>query len=291
MQPSSPAQTQQRSADELRQISLNMSKQIIEITSEAGSGHPSSSLSAIDILTCLYLRPIMRYDPDRPEWPHRDRFVLSKGHAAPGLYVTMAHAGFFSQDLLPSLRKNDSPLEGHPNMRAVPGLESSAGSLGQGLSLGVGHALAGKMDHGDFHVYVMLGDGEVQEGQVWEAAMFAASHKLDNLTAIIDHNGYQQTNAVGKVMPALYPLPPKWQAFGWHVEEIDGHDISAILHTFEEPPETGGAPRMIIAHTLKGKGLSTFEEDAKSRKHGTAVKEDHVQAALDELQQQYQNQT
>ncbi len=266
-----------------------MSKQIIEITTAAGSGHPSSSLSAIDILTCLYLRPVLRYDPNNPRWPLRDRFILSKGHAAPGLYVTLAHAGFFSQDLLPDLRKNDSPLEGHPNMRLVPGLESSTGSLGQGLSIGLGHALAGRMDHADFHVYVMLGDGELQEGQVWEAAMFAASRGLDNLTAIVDHNCYQQTNAVSGVMPALYPLPAKWRALGWHVDEISGHDIPAILDALERPAHDPQMPRMIVAHTHKGKKLSAFEQDTRSKMHGMPLKPDQVSAAVTELHEQYNN--
>jgi len=289
MEKESPTCWQCRSVEELQQLSLAMSKQIIEITTLAASGHPSSSLSAIDILTCLYLRPILRYNPTHPHWPLRDRFILSKGHAAPGLYAALARAGFFSEDLLQSLRENGSPLEGHPNMRLVPGLESSTGSLGQGLSIGIGHALAAKMDRANYNVYVMIGDGELQEGQVWEAAMFAASHDLDNLTAIVDHNAYQQTGAVGDIMPALYPLPAKWRALGWFVREIDGHNIPAILDAFEEPSHAPGMPKLIVAHTHKGKRLSAFEEDAQSRMHGMPLKEDQVSAALAELHEQYDN--
>ncbi|HPD47300.1 MAG TPA: transketolase [Anaerohalosphaeraceae bacterium] len=285
------AQLQQRSPEQLQQLSLEMSKRIIEITTRAGSGHPSSSLSAIDILACLYLRPIMRYDPHYPDWTDRDRFIMSKGHAAPALYVTMAHAGFFSPDILPTLRELDSPLEGHPNMRALPGLESSTGSLGQGLSIAIGHALAAKIDNAPYAVYVMLGDGEVQEGQIWEGVMFAAGRKLDNITAIIDHNQFQQTNAVKNVMPTLYPLAPKWRQFGWHVAEIDGHDIPAILRTFEELAAVRDKPKMIVAHTLKGKGLSSFEEDTQSRKHGKPLEEDEIAAAISELQRQYEYET
>lgn len=269
--------------EELLETSWRLSRQIIEITTRAGSGHPSSSLSEIDILTALYFGGIMRYDPKRPHWPDRDRFVLSKGHGVPGLYVVLAEAGFFEPDLLPTLRELGSPLEGHPNMRVLPGLEASTGSLGQGLSIGLGHALAARLDGRDYRVYVLIGDGESDEGQIWEAAMAAAKYRVDNLTAILDYNKYQQTGPVAKVMPSLEPIADKWRAFGWHVLEIDGHDMRAVLGAFVDVRQRAGRPQMIIAHTMKGKGLSPFERDETNRKHGVPLEPDEAEVALAEL--------
>lgn len=276
-----------RSVEELRDTSWRLSRQIINMTTEAGSGHPSSSLSAIDIMLALYLGGIMRYDPDRPDWPDRDRFILSKGHGAPGQYAILAEAGFFDPDLLSTLRELNSPLEGHPNMRVLPGLEASTGSLGQGLSQGVGQALAACLDDRDYRVYVMIGDGEAEEGQIWEATMSAVKFNMDNLTAILDYNEFQQTGPVDEVMPTLQPYTDKWRAFGWQVFEIDGHDIEAILATLLEVQEVKDKPQMIVAHTLKGKGLSPFEKDNVNRKHGKPLEPEEVEVALAELDTLY----
>jgi transketolase len=264
------------------------------MTTRAGSGHPSSSLSAIDILTVLYFGGVMRYDPRRPGWAGRDRFIMSKGHAAPALYAVLAEAGYFERDMLATLRSIGSPLEGHPNMRLLPGVEASTGSLGQGLSIGLGHALAGRIDGLDFRVYVMIGDGESDEGQVWEAAMAAAKYRVGNLTAILDFNGFQQTGPVMKVMPSLEPVTEKWEAFGWGVLEIDGHDLNEVLTALEVDRRGGpaggggtGQPRVVIAHTLKGKGLSPFEKDRVNRKHGVPLKPEEAEVALRELDRMY----
>lgn len=281
------AQTHARSMQQLQETVWKLCRQIIEITTRAGSGHPSSSLSAIDILTALYFGGVMRYDPDNPEWPDRDRFILSKGHAAPGLYVILAEAGYFDPDLLMTLRQIGSPLEGHPNMRVLDGLEASTGSLGQGLSIGIGHALAARLDDRNYRVYVMIGDGEADEGQMWEASMTAAKYNLSNLTAILDYNKFQQTGPVDEVMPALKPMAEKWRAFGWYVTEIDGHNLQEILDTFEEVRKVEGQPQMIIAHTSKGKGLSPFEKDDINRKHGEPLNEEEKEIALAELDKMY----
>ncbi len=269
--------------DDLMDISWRLSRQIIEITTRAGSGHPSSSLSAIDLMTALYFGGFMRYDPGRPDWPERDRFILSKGHAAPGLYAILAEAGYFDPKLLYTLRELDSPLEGHPNMRVLPGVEASTGSLGQGLSIGLGHALAARVDGLDYRTYVMIGDGEADQGQIWEASMAAAKYEADNLTAILDYNGYQQTGPVAEVMPTLAPVVDKWQAFGWHVVEVDGHDMEQIVKTLEAARRVRGRPQMVVAHTLKGKGLSPFDE-GDNRKHGVTLTAEETELALAELQ-------
>jgi transketolase len=232
----------------------------------------------------------MRYDPERPDWPERDRFILSKGHGAPGLYVILAEAGFFEPELLPTLRELGSPLEGHPNMRVLPGLEASTGSLGQGLSIGLGHALAARVDNRDYQVYVMIGDGESDEGQIWEAAMGAAKFGASNLTAILDYNKFQQTGPVSEVMPSLEPVMTKWAAFGWDVAEVDGHDIEQLLQTLPGNLRDGEKPKMIVAHTLKGKGLSPFEKDDTNRKHGKPLDPEEVEVALAELDKQYNGQ-
>lgn len=275
-----------RSLDELHETVWKLSRQILQMTTEAGSGHPSSSLSAIDVMTALYFGGLMRYDPARPDWPERDRFILSKGHAAPGLYAVLAEAGFFSADRLDSLRDIGSPLEGHPNMLVLPGVEASTGSLGQGLSIGLGHALAARIDGLQYRVYVLIGDGEADEGQIWEAAMSAAKYQVDNLTAILDYNRFQQTGAVSEVMPSLQPIGDKWQAFGWDVREIDGHNMRQVLRALSDVRKVTQQPQLIIAHTRKGRGLSPFEKDDVNRKHGVPLDEDELSVALAELDEQ-----
>lgn len=275
-----------RSLRELQETAWRLSRQILQITTDAGSGHPSSSLSAIDVLTALYFGGTMRYNPQRPDWPERDRFILSKGHGAPGLYAILAEAGYFDPSVLSSLREIGSPAEGHPNMRVLAGVEASTGSLGQGLSIGLGHALAARVDDLDYRVYVLIGDGESDEGQIWEAAMSAAKYKVDNLTAVLDYNRYQQTGSVNEVMPSLEPIADKWQAFGWDVREINGHDIQQVLTALQDVRRVTDQPQLIIAHTLKGRGLSPFEKDDVNRKHGEPLDEEELETALTELDEQ-----
>lgn len=236
---------------ELKAKAKEIRKNIITSTSTAGSGHPTSSLSGVEIAVALYFGGVLRYDAKNPHWPQRDRFILSKGHAAPLLYAVLAEAGFFPKEQLSTLRKLGSPLEGHPNMRRLPGVEASTGSLGQGLSLGVGHALATRLDGYDSRVYVLLGDGEIDEGQVWEAAMSGQKFKLDNLVAIVDQNGFQQTGPTAEVLD-LRPLAPRWEAFGWAAQDVNGHDLNAVLGAFAKAAQTRGKPSAIIAHTIKG---------------------------------------
>jgi transketolase len=253
-------------------------KDIITSTTTAASGHPTSSLSGVEIATALYFGGILRYDPKNPHWPDRDRFILSKGHAAPLLYAVLAEAGYFSTDLLPTLRKLGSPLEGHPNMRRLPGVEASTGSLGQGLSLGVGQALAARLDGRPSRVYVMLGDGELDEGQVWEAAMAGHKFRLDNLVAVVDANGFQQTGRTADVLD-LRPLAPKWEAFGWSAQEVNGHDLNEVLAAFHKARQTSNQPSVIIAHTIKGypiQGLLTSDPNH----HGKPLTPDEARQAL-----------
>ncbi len=255
-------------------------RDILEMTTHAGSGHPSSSMSAIDVIVALYSGGILRHNPQEPHDPDRDRFILSKGHASPALYAILAERGYFGHDLLRTLRQTGSPLEGHPNMRRLPGVEASTGSLGQGLSIGLGHALAGRIDGRSFHTYVMVGDGEVQEGQIWEALMSGAHLRADNLTLIVDHNQAQQSNILERVLD-YRPLAEKLRAFHWHVEEIDGHDMPAILAALESVRQVKGQPQAIVAHTVKGKGVSFVEADWTY--HGRAITKDDLQKALAEL--------
>src|SRR5215468_4934256 len=229
------------SLTDLKARAKSIRKNIITSTTTAGSGHPTSSLSAVEVATALYFGGLMRYDPKNPHWPQRDRFILSKGHASPLLYAVLAEAGYFPVDELSTLRKLDSPLEGHPNMRRLPGVEASTGSLGQGLSIGIGHALAARLDGRDSRVYVLLGDGEMDEGQVWEAAMSAHKFKLDNLVAIVDQNGYQQTGPTAEVLD-LRPIAPRWEAFGWAAQDVNGQDLSAVLDAFHKAAQTKGKP-------------------------------------------------
>lgn len=253
--------------------------EILKMLTEAGSGHTGGSLSAADVVTALYFSK-MRHRPDNPAWRERDRFILSKGHAAPLLYAVLAMTGYFDISMLATLRKIGSPLQGHPCSRALPGVEISTGSLGQGLSVSNGIAIGLKMDNLSSRVYCLLGDGEIQEGQVWEAAMTAAHYRLDNICAIVDLNGLQIDGPVSRVK-AIEPVASKWSAFGWHVIEIDGHDMEAILNAFDEAEGVKGKPSVIIAHTVKGKGVSFFE--GKVEYHGIAPTRDELEKALREL--------
>ncbi len=266
---------------ELKDIARQMRLDIVEMTSDAGSGHPSSSLSETEILAALYCGGVLRYDPKNTKWPDRDRFILSKGHAVPGLYAALMQAGILNRDLIPTLRKMGSVLQGHADMRFTPGVEASAGSLGQGLSIGIGHALAGRLNHLDYRVYVLTGDGEIDEGQNWEAAMSAAKFKLDNLCLIVDRNNAQQTGWVSDVMPTM-PLDKKFEAFGWKAIDIDGHRYDQIFAAFAQARTTKGQPTAIIAHTIKGKGVSFMEKDFTW--HGRAIeKPDQYQEAIEEI--------
>ena len=254
-------------------------KHIIKMIYTAGSGHPGGSLSATDIRTALYFKQ-MNPRPAEPKWEDRDRFVLSKGHAAPALYACLAEAGYFPVADLCTLRQIGSKLQGHPDMRKTPGVEASTGSEGQGLSMGIGMALAGKLDRKQYRVYVMLGDGELDCGQIWEAAMSAAFFKVDNLVAIVDRNKLQLDGPTESIM-SLEPLPDKWKAFGWHVIEANGHDVRDILGTLDQAKEIKGKPTVIIAHTVKGKGVS-FMEGAVGF-HGKAPNKEQYEQAMKEL--------
>lgn len=252
---------------------------ILKMLTLAGSGHTGGSLSATDIVTALYFYK-MRYNPKDPSWSERDRFILSKGHAAPLLYAVLSMAGYFDPELLKTLRKIGSPLQGHPNSKSLPGIEISTGSLGQGLSVANGIALGLRLDGIDSRVYCLLGDGELQEGQVWEAAMTAAHYHLDNLCAIVDNNGLQIDGPVKEVM-RIDPLPQKWDAFGWHIIEIDGHNMEEIINALDKAETIKGKPTLIIAHTIKGKGVSFFE--GRVEYHGVAPTKEELERALKEL--------
>ncbi len=267
-------------SDELPEIARQMRLDILDMTTKAGSGHPSSSFSAAEIVTVLYFSDMLRYRADEPDWPERDRFIMSKGHAAPLLYAALAHAGYFERDMLWTLRQVDSPVQGHPIQNMMPGVEATTGSLGQGLSAGVGHVLGGRLNHTDYRVYVLLGDGECEAGQVWEAAMAAAHYKADNLVAILDYNKYQETGPISREM-ALEPLVEKWQSFGWHVEEADGHDVVDLQAKFAAVAAVKGQPSIIIAHTVKGKGVSFVEADFTF--HGRALTPEQAELAREEL--------
>jgi transketolase len=263
---------------ELQTTCKQIRRDIIHSTTTAASGHPTSSLSAVEILAALYFGGVLRYDPKNPTWPQRDRFILSKGHAAPLLYAVLAAAGYFPATQLPTLRKLGSPLEGHPNRRRLPGVEASTGSLGQGLSLGLGHALATRLDGFDSRIYVLTGDGELAEGQVWEAVMSAAKFKVDNLVAIVDQNGYQQTGATEEVLD-LRPVAPKFEAFGWFAQEIDGHDLAAVLGALGKAAQTIGRPSAIVARTVKGYPLQKLLASDPNH-HGKPLTADEAKAAL-----------
>jgi transketolase len=267
------------SVPELEKMAKQLRRHVITMTATAGSGHPGGSLSAADIVTALYFK-VMRHDPKNIRWPDRDRFVLSKGHVAPILYAALAECGYFPVQELSTLRKLGSRLQGHTDRALTPGVEMSAGSLGQGLSFGIGVALAARLDKQDYHIYVLLGDGECEEGQVWEAAMSAPHFKLDNLTAIVDFNGIQLDGKCCDIM-SLDSLADKWRAFNWHVIEIDGHDMKQVLQALEEAKKTTLRPTVIIAHTVKGKGVSFMENNVSF--HGKAPNAQETEIALKEL--------
>jgi len=256
-------------------------EKIITMLGQAGSGHTGGSLSAADLVACLYFWE-MQVDPQQPDWSDRDRFVLSKGHAAPVLYAALAEKGYFPAELLDTLRQLGSPLQGHPDMRKLAGVEASTGSLGQGVSWAVGMALAARMDNKSRRIYTLLGDGEIEEGMVWEATMAAAHYKLDNLVLIIDYNGLQIDGPISQVM-SPEPIAEKFRAFGCHVIEIDGHDVGQIMAAFNEARQIKGKPTAIVARTIKGKGCSFMENRAEW--HGVAPKPDEVEKALAELRQ------
>ncbi len=255
-------------------------KYIIEEVFSAKSGHPGGSLSCTDIFTVLYFDE-MRVDVNNPQWADRDRFVLSKGHCAPALYATLALKGFFPEKDLVTLRKIDSYLEGHPSMTYVPGVDMSTGSLGQGISAAAGMAMAAKLDKKDYRVYSILGDGEIQEGQVWEASMAAAHYKLDNLTAFVDYNSLQIDGSIQEVMNPE-PIADKFVAFGWNVISIDGHDVEAIKDAIEQAKTVKGKPTMVVCKTIKGKGVSFMENNGAW--HGSAPNQEQRDQAIAELE-------
>lgn len=266
--------------DELKNTARTIRQNIIKITTEAGSGHPSSSLSATEMVTALYFGGFLRLDPETPADPNRDRFVLSKGHAVPVLYAAMAERGYFTLDEIMTLRKLGSPFEGHPNMKRLAGIEASTGSLGQGLSIGLGQALAARLDKSDYQVYVMIGDGEMGEGQVWEAIATANKYQTGNLTAIIDQNGYQQTGAAKDVLD-LKPFAPKFESFGWHVQTINGNDMGEVLSALETAAGVTDRPKCIVSETQKGFGiLPILEEAGDLNFHGKPLPKEMAEKAL-----------
>jgi transketolase len=265
---------------ELEALARRIRRHIVSMIGKAGSGHPGGSLSAVEIVTALWFK-VMRHKPQDPCWPDRDRFILSKGHAAPLLYAVLAECGYFPVEELLTLRQPDSRLQGHPDCTTTPGIEISAGALGQGLSFAIGVSLAGRLDSRDYGVYVLLGDGECDEGQVWEAAMAAAHFKLDNLIAVVDNNG-QQIDGWNRDVMNLDPFNEKWAAFGWQVIEVDGHNFPQLLQAFDRAKLVKGKPTVVIAHTVKGKGVSFMENNPDF--HGKAPDAEEVAIALRELQ-------
>lgn len=272
--------TQTNNVQELAKIAKQTRRYIIEMITAAKSGHPGGSLSAVEIVTTLYF-DALKHDPANPQWPDRDRFLLSKGHACPVLYAAMAQCGYTPIDELNSLRKLGSIYQGHPDVRFIPALEASTGSLGQGLSLGIGMALAARLNHSPSRTYVVLGDGECQEGQIWEAAMFAGKNAVDNLVCIVDYN-HIQLDGFTKDILDLEPFTDKWKSFNWHVIKVDGHDIASLQKAYTEAAATKGLPTVIIANTVKGKGVSFMENNPKF--HGAAPSAEEAKQALQELQ-------
>ncbi len=265
---------------QLKQTANEIRKGIVAAVHSAKSGHPGGSLSAADLFTYLYFEE-MKVDPKNPKDAARDRFVLSKGHVAPGLYSTLAHRGFFPVEDLTTLRHVGSYLQGHPDMKHIPGVDMSSGSLGQGFSAAVGMALAGKLDHADYRVYALAGDGEIQEGQIWEAAMFAGHRRLDNLVLVIDNNGLQIDGNIEEVC-SPYPIDRKLEAFNFHVINIDGHDFDQIRSAFTEARNIKGMPTAIIARTVKGRGVSFMENQASW--HGAAPNDEQFAVAMEDLE-------
>ena len=264
---------------ELAAIAKRLRRTTIEMITEAKSGHPGGSLSATEIIVTLYF-DAMRHDPANPKWADRDRFILSKGHCCPILYAVMAEFGYAPKEQLMTLRKLGSPFQGHPDVRFLPTLDASTGSLGQGLSVGIGMGLAARLDRSPSRTYVMLGDGEIQEGQVWEAAMFGGFHKVDNVVAIVDNNRIQLDGFVKDIM-SVDPLADKWRSFNWNVIEVDGHDIAALQRAFAQAESVKGKPTCLVAHTVKGKGVSFMENNPKF--HGVAPTREECALALQEL--------
>jgi transketolase len=265
---------------ELAAIAKQMRREVIEMITEAKSGHPGGSLSAADIVVTLFF-DVMRHDPSNPKWPDRDRFILSKGHCCPVLYAVMAECGYCPKDQLHTLRKLGSIYQGHPDVRFIPALEASTGSLGEGVSLALGMGLAARLNHSPTRVYVVLGDGEIQEGQIWEAAMFGGKYGVDNVCAVLDYNGIQLDGFVRDIMD-LEPIEDKWRAFNWHVIRTDGHSIPGLQKAFAEAAAIKDKPSIVIAHTIKGKGVSFMENNPKF--HGTAPTKEEGALALQELQ-------
>ena len=268
------------SITELDAIARRLRLDSIKMIAAANSGHPGGSLSAADIVTALYFGGVLRHDPKHPEWPDRDRFILSKGHGVPVLYAALAERGYFPTSELKTLRQVDSRLQGHPVQGLTPGIEASTGSLGQGLSIGIGHAIAGRLDGKHYRTYVLLGDGECQEGQVWEAVMTAGNYELDTLIAIVDNNRYQLDGPVEEIN-SIQPLADKFRAFKWHTLEVDGHDIGAVLDALHQARAHEGRPTCIIAHTVKGKGVTFMENNNEF--HGKAPNADQLAVALGQL--------
>ena len=265
---------------EMEAVAKRLRRHIITMTGKAGSGHPGGSLSAVEIITALYFG-VLQHKPSDPCWSDRDRFILSKGHAAPLLYAALAECGYLPVSELCTLRQLDSRLQGHTDCKLTPGVEMSAGTLGQGLSFAIGVALAGRLNARNYSVYVLLGDGECDEGQVWEAAMAAAHFKVDNLIASVDNNA-QQIDGWNRDVMNLEPFDKKWQAFGWHVIEADGHDLAQLIDAYEQTKSIKGQPTVIIAHTIKGKGVSFMENNPDF--HGKAPNAEQVEIALRELE-------
>jgi transketolase len=266
--------------EDLKQIARDLRRDIINMIAAANSGHPGGSLSAVEILTALYFK-ILRHDPSNAKWEDRDRFILSKGHAAPLLYAVLSKAGYLPHEELCTLRQIDSRLQGHPECDRIPGIEMSAGALGQGLSYAIGAALNARLNKQSYRTYVLLGDGECEEGQVWEAAMAAAHYKLDNLTAVVDKNQIQLDGWVKDIM-SIEPFAAKWQSFGWNVIEVEGHDIDKVVKALQSAALVKGQPSVIIADTIKGKGVSFMENNPAF--HGKAPNAEQLEIALKELE-------
>ena len=267
--------------NELIEIAKNLRLDILKATTKAGSGHLSSSFSSVEILTALFFNGILRYRPDEPHWPDRDRFIMSKGHAAPLLYAVLSKAGYFPREELWRLREVNSPVQGHPILGTMPGIEATTGSLGQGISLGIGHVLGARLTDKKYRVYVLIGDGECQAGQIWESAMAASQFHINELTVILDYNKYQEMGPVSREM-GLEPLIDKWRSFGWATAEVDGHDIQAVTEKIHTLQEIKDQPTILIAHTIKGKGVTFVEQDYTW--HGRAIKDpDQYKMAEKEL--------
>jgi len=272
--------TQQPDLQALRELARDLRLDVLDMTTRVASGHVSSSYSCVEILTALYFGGVLRYRSDDPHWPERDRFFLSKGHAAPIFYAVLARAGYFDRDELWGLRIVDRRAEGHPVQDKLPGIEMTSGSLGKGISVALGHVLAGRLNHIDYRCYVLLGDGECQEGQIWESAMAAAHFRADNITAIVDYNKYQESGPIAREM-GLEPFADKWRSFGWQVVEVDGHDIGALVAALQDVQQVQGQPVVIIAHTVKGKGVSFVEADYTF--HGKALSPEQAEKAREEI--------